>query len=185
MSVLTSEEIQTLLNTKPRVRLTRHISEKQFGWRNDPRINAWTRQNGVLSHIDMYRWRKKIAKDPTILMFGILNEKDEEVGTAGLTDICHIHGKAEFSLLIGPEFHKQGFGKAALIELLKYGFKNLRLNLIFGETFENNPAMKMFLDVGMQEEGRLRKRYFKNGSYVDSYMVSILKEEAEAQSWWL
>jgi len=192
------------------VKLTKNISSKQFMWRNDPRINAWTRQNGLISEADQANWFKKIETDNTIQMFGILapskflNKEfsqmlrpdqasgvlgvdyhvDTNVGTCGLTSISPVHGTAEFSLLIGPEYQNNGYGKAALIELLKYGFNHLRLNCIWGETFEGNHALKMFLSLGMKEEGRLRSRYFKNGEYKDSIMVSILQSEARSQSWW-
>lgn len=174
------------------IKLTKDISSKQFMWRNDPRINAWTRQNGLISEADQSNWFKKIETDNTIQMFGVLACADPErpsagisVGTMGLTSISPIHGTAEFSLLIGPEYQNNGYGKAALIELLKYGFKHMRLNCIWGETFETNHALKMFLSLGMKEEGRLRSRYFKNGEYKDSIMVSILESEARSQSWWI
>lgn len=167
------------------ITLSPFISQsRQLRWRNSPEVNAWTRQNGFINHDDMERWLQRIATDPTIKMFGIESEADGIVGTAGLTSIDLIHGKAEFSLLIGPEYHRKGYGKAALIELLKYAFKNYQLNVVFGESFEGNPAIPLFQKLGFQLEGKLRKRYFKNGTLIDSYMLSILREEALCQSWW-
>lgn len=171
------------------ITLCSKISTKQFGWRNNPKINMWTRQNGVISKADMKNWRTKIENDPTIKMFGIANkttegvlyDRHEIVGTAGLTSISHVHGSAEFSLLIGPEHQGKGFGKAALIELLRYGFQHLRLNLIWGETIECNPAREMFKKIGFVEEGLLRNRYFKFGKYKNSIMLSITKEEFDAR----
>jgi RimJ/RimL family protein N-acetyltransferase len=176
--------------------LTRDISDWQRSWRNHPEIRRWTRQNGLLSEVDQKRWLEKIENDPSIQMFGILAQSgerdrdglrtqgDKNIGTCGLTSINREHGTAEFSLLIGPQFQKQGFGKKALIKLFGYGFRHLRLNCIWGETFENNPAMKMFKQLGMIEEGKCRQRYFKNGFYVDSSQISILRSEAEQQWWW-
>lgn len=176
--------------------LTRNISEEQRSWRNDPEIRRWTRQNGLLSEDDQKKWHEKIETDPTIQMFGIEVDWAEpgidgyrvhgkkNVGTCGLTSVNREHGTAEFSLLIGPEYQKKGFGKKALIKLFGYGFRHLRLNCIWGETFENNPAMKMFKELGMIEEGKCRQRYFKNGFYVDSSQISILRQEAERQWWW-
>jgi RimJ/RimL family protein N-acetyltransferase len=175
------------------IKLIKEISPKQQEWRNHPAINAFTRQNGILSATQMMKWREKIEYDPTIEMFGIEAEISHNIdtvldiiniGTCGLTSISQTHGTAEFSLLINPQYHRQGYGRAALIELLKYGFKNLRLNTIFGETFCGNPALKMFKELGMVEEGTARERYFKNGKYTDSHFVSILAREAREQSWW-
>lgn len=164
------------------ITLTREISVNQLRWRNS--VNEWTRQNGILSTSDMYKWRDRLSRDSSTKMFGVLNDEGENVGTVGLSNISLIHGTAEFSILIGPEFQKKGYGKQALIELLKYGFKDLRLCCIYGETFEGNPALKMFLDVGFQQEGLLRSRYFKNGRYINSYSISILWNDAQQQEWW-
>lgn len=185
------------------IKLVSTISDKQQKWRNDPSIYAWTRQNGIIGEKEMENWKDDITYSRKIKMFGIeadthkikyevygglvdqLPEKISEsekdlytnVGTCGLTDIDYIHGKAEFSLLIGPEYQGNGYGKAALLELLKYGFHHFRLNLIWGETIEGNPAREMFKKLGFIEEGLLRKRYFKNGEYKNSTMFSIMKEE--------
>lgn len=170
------------------VRLTKEISPKQFQWRNDPAITDWTRQNGLISPADQERWLQKIASDPSLQMFGILAETEDDgwqnVGTCGLTSISLIHGTAEFSLLIGPEYQQKGYGKAALAALLRYGFEHLRLHCIWGETFEGNHALQMFKSLGMQEEGKVRARYFKNGVFRDATIVSILVNEAKEQSWW-
>jgi RimJ/RimL family protein N-acetyltransferase len=173
-----------LRKATPSVSLTRELSAKQHEWRNHPSITAFTRQNGLISDADMGRWYEKIQTDPTIQMFGIKTDAGQITGTCGLTSISHVHGSAEFSLLIGPEYHRRGYGRAALIELLKYGFKNLRLNCIWWETFEGNPARTLFKELGMMEEGKCRQRYFKNGAYVDSYIISILRSDAEQQTWW-
>lgn len=166
------------------ITLTKQLSCDQYKWRNDPAIYKWTRQNGLISWYDQGDWLEKIKDDPTIQMFGILNPNNIFVGTCGLTSIDLIHGQAEFSLFIGPEFQKKGYGKQALIELLKYGFKHLRLHRIWGETFQKNPALKMFLQMGMRKEGYQLENYFKDGEFINSILVAILDSEARSQSWW-
>lgn len=167
------------------IRLGREISFSQMEWRNDPEVSLWTRQNGLLSIAEMKRWREKIDTDPTIQMFGIHESSEEradfEVGTCGLTSISFIHGSAEFSLLIAPEFRRRGFAEAALLELLRYGFDHLRLWLIYGETFQKNPARHLFLKIGFKEEGLLRSRYFKNGKRLNTVSVSIKRKEFYAR----
>jgi RimJ/RimL family protein N-acetyltransferase len=130
------------------------------------------------------RGRKKLKSDRSIQMFGILNDKEMNIGTCGLTSIDLVHRSAEFSLLIAPDYHKNGYGRAALKQLLHYGFTHLGLHSIWGETFQGNPAFKLFLSLGMHDDGMLRERYFKNGRYLDAVAVSILDHEAAAQEWW-
>lgn len=192
MSLLTEKERKVLLEEEvqePDVKLTHEISPRQLDWRNSPKIHLWTRQNGLLTENDQRAWKEKISQDPTIKMFGIEGWTGtsplgmDNVGTCGLTSINMIHRSAEFSLLIGPEFQKRGFGKSALKALFRYGFDQLQLHSIWGETFEDNPAFLMFMKLGMRKEGKVKERYFKNGKYKDAYIVSILDREARRQSW--
>jgi RimJ/RimL family protein N-acetyltransferase len=166
------------------ITLTRELSSKQRAWRNDVRISAWSRQNGLISLEEMYKWHERTSRDPTKKIFGLLNEHNENVGTVGLSNISLMHGTAEFSILIGPEYQLKGYGKEGLIELLKYGFNHLRLNTIYGETFYGNPALKLFLSLGFTDEGKLRSRYFKFGQYVDVHAISMLSSDAQRQEWW-
>jgi RimJ/RimL family protein N-acetyltransferase len=163
------------------IKLTKEIAPEAFNWRNDPKVFRWTRQQGLISYSDHLAWLDKITKDKSIMMFGVVATlgpaQGKTVGQAGLTSIRQDHGSAEFSLLIGPEFQGQGYGRATLKELLLYGFDHLRLNTIYGETLVGNPALKMFESLGLTVEGLLKARYFKDGAYQDSIPVSIRKWE--------
>jgi len=177
------------------VELTREISDHQMQWRNDKRINDWTRQNGIRSVYEMALWKTAIEDDPSVMMFGIIARDpkegkhvriprhNENIGTCGLTSIDRTHRKAEFSLLINPMFHRQGWGKQALHALLRYGFNHLNLHCIWGETFEGNPALHLFEAVGMHREGTCRDRYFKNGKYVDCHLISMLEDDFKGATW--
>lgn len=161
------------------ITLTSALPPQQEEWRNDPRIYRWTRQNGPLSVGASKEWLERIQKDPCIKMFGILEPAGAFVGTCGLTSIDYVHRKAEFSCFIAPEHQSKGYGKAALIELFNYGFNHLNLNRIWGETLVGNPALKIFLSLGMKKEGRLHETYYKDGAYSDSIIIGILKEDWE------
>ena len=169
------------------LRLVKKLSDRQIEWRNDPDIQRWTRGSELLSEEDQAKWLKRISQDPTVLMFGVeveekskvpgMKKKPTIVGTAGLTSVSHIHKTAEFSLFIGPEYQRKGYGELALRELLNYGFKNLALEVIYGETFEDNPAWSLFQKLGFKETGRHRKRYFKEGRRLDAICFDMLRNE--------
>lgn len=157
-------------------------------WRNDPKIWRWTRQNDLLSKNHHEDWFEKQAKDPTIKMYGVheiptihtYDNHDEIktlVGVCGLTSINLTNRNAEFSLYIAPERQGNGLAKPALKTLLFHGFKNMNLHMIWGETFGNNPAEKMFRDIGMHQDGLKRQCYFKDGSFWDAFIFTILKDE--------
>lgn len=159
-------------------------------WRNNPVIYRWCRQHTPLEHWEHENWLSSLSIRQDVKMFGILRPADKRetterlqvlgnpcVGVCGLTDIDLINGHAEFSLYIDPKCQGRGLGRAALKTLIEYGFDVLRLNHIFGETFEGNPACKMFEGVGFKLEGTRRKFYFREGEYLDAHLYSILSTE--------
>lgn len=162
-----------------KVKLVTEISAHQKTWRNDERIWKWCRQNHELWDHNMEGWAKRIQADD-IEMFGIAIEdvNNLNVGTCGLTSISRNHRTAEFSLFVSPDFQGNGYGKAALLHLLYYGFNRLNLQCIWGETMEGNPAVKLFEKVGFRVQSDMcRRRYFKHGKYIGSYQLDILAEE--------
>ena len=155
-------------------------------WRNNPLIRNWCRQTGILTDQHQEEWFEKIHKDPTIQMFEIVAEVkfklqpdtfQQSVGVCGLTSIDRQNRSAEFSLYISPNEMGKGYGEKALKTLLHYGFSDMGLNRIWGETFDGNPALALFHKLGMVTEGTLRQTYFKKGRFIDSHIVSMLSQE--------
>lgn len=150
-------------------------------WRNSPHIRKWTRQFDVLSDEDQSRWFARQYEDPTIQMYGIMwpDEKkvDQLVGVTGLTSIDLVNRRAEFSIYIAPDRQGDGLGRKALATLLEHGFKNYGLNLIWGETFDGNPAKVLFERLGFKREGTRRQFYYRDGKLIDAHLYSILRSE--------
>jgi len=149
-------------------------------WRNDYRIWSWCRQSDFISDVEQAGWFERQAKDTSIKMYKIMCNVDTAetmVGVCGLTSIDWVNRKAEFSLYVDPDKHARGYGKEALGLLLVHGFTNLNLNLIWGETFQGNPAFKMFLGLGFQPEGTRRSFYFKDGKYIDAHLISLTADD--------
>lgn len=147
--------------------------ETLFRWRNDPRIYEWCRQNSPLhwdKHLD---WCRAQARDPRLDMFVMLGDSGNPVGVCGLTDICLINRRAEFSLYIGPEHQGNGYAYRGLEKLLEHGFDTLGLNRIYGETFDGNRAQNIFEKMGMVCEGVRRDFYFRCGRFVNAKLYSI------------
>ena len=160
--------------------LDSYLKEIIRDWRNDPEIFQWCRQNTLISDAEQERWFENQSRDPKIQMFSITaRTKDglQPVGVCGFTDIDHFNRRAEFSLYIAREHHGRGFGKGALMTLFNHGFIDLGFNVIWGETFDNNPAAKMFEDIGMKKEGVRRDFYFKKGKFINAALYSILRSE--------
>jgi RimJ/RimL family protein N-acetyltransferase len=156
-----------------------HIDQAR-AWRNDWTVWQFTRQNDVISDIEQEQWFHRQAADETIRMYAVIlfaNGHERFIGVAGLTSLDWPNRRAEFSLYIGPEYQRQGHGRMALRVLLDHAFKNLGLKQVWGETFHGNPAIKMFGQLGFQVDGKRREFYFKDGKWLDAYLISILATE--------
>jgi RimJ/RimL family protein N-acetyltransferase len=153
-------------------------------YRNLPEIRDWCRQHSLIDEEQQLKWYHWQSSDPNTQMFGINVKLPEKAnahflaGVCGLTSIDWVHRRAEFSCYVFPKYQRRGYCETALIELFDHAFNNLNLNLVWGETFENNPALTLFTDIlGMQKDGVRRQFYYKNGSYIDAYMLSITAQE--------
>jgi RimJ/RimL family protein N-acetyltransferase len=146
-------------------------------WRNDPRIWKWCRQFDTISDQAQARWRAAQDADPAIRMWAITQCGGAAVGVAGLTSIDHVNQRAEFSLYIEPDSQKIGIGRAALATMLSHGFKNLNLNVIWGEVFQGNPALLVFEHLGFVNEGTRRDFYFRDGKFIGAHLISMRRDE--------
>jgi RimJ/RimL family protein N-acetyltransferase len=144
-----------------------------FEWRNHLGVRSWCRQYAPLHWADHEAWFEKQAADPKIEMFSLIEPHGDLVGVCGLTDIDLVNRRAEFSLYIGPTLQGFGFGLSGLKLLFTWGFGSLGLNRIFGETFDLNPAAKIFEKLGMEKEGTRRDFYYRNGRFIDAHLYSI------------
>jgi len=163
-------------------RLNEHDLEDTFRARNEITVMQWCRQNFPLHWEGHLKWYAKQQEDPSIEMFAIRANDDvcddELVGVCGLTDIDNLNRRAEFSCYIIPSYQRNGYCTKALIKLFYYGFNRLNLNIIWGETFERNPAFNLFVNkLRMKHEGTRRMFYFKDGEYLDANLVSLTRKE--------
>lgn len=158
-------------------------SWKMLLWRNSPKVFKWCRQNEKLSDHEHDSWFSRIKSDPTIKMYALYGPKSvdlkciELVGVTGLTSIDRLNSRAEVSLYIDPELHRQGLGFKAARSLTDKAFNVHNLNSIWGEAFEGSPAIGLFQKCGFKEEGRRRQFYFREGKYVDAILFSLLRSE--------
>lgn len=151
--------------------------ENTFKWRNDPRIYKWTRQNAPLHWGAHQAWFANQWADKSLSMFMVQDKELRGVGVVGLTDIDPVNRHAEFSCYIAPDEHGQGFGESSLKTLFDYGFKVLGLNMIWGETFDGNPAARLFEKIGMGITGKRPDFYFREGKFIDAHLYCIKGSE--------
>lgn len=79
-----------------------------------------------------------------------------------------------------PEMHGEGYGKEGGSLLVDYTFRTYEAPTVKAKAFDyNEPSRGLLEKLGFQEEGRLRKDAFIDGTYRDAVMYGILREEWE------
>ncbi len=71
-----------------------------------------------------------------------------------------------------------GYGADAARTILRYGFRELGLHRVEGETAEFNTAARRGMEkLGFREEGRRRQALYRSGRWWDGVIYGLLREE--------
>jgi RimJ/RimL family protein N-acetyltransferase len=151
-------------------------------WRNESLISLRANED-TLQGASQVKWVESFGpSEKYFFIYDLITATSKPlVGYCGLDKIHSIHRTAELSLLIDPSRHKEGFGKQAVKELLRFGFEFLNLNCIFIEVIHSTNNWDFWLKQGFEYEGTGRARYFKNNRYCEARIGSVLKSEWTAK----
>jgi len=161
--------------------------EKMLMWRNKSENIQYYREYRYLTMQNQKEWFKnKIVNDDTWQYFCVFpkDKPDLLIGIVGLIYIHPVYKTAEFAITLGDKSYKgKGYGKDMLKTIIRHGFNNLNLNRIWCEVYSNNAAIDLYRNIGFKDEGMMRQTVFKNGSYHDSYILGMLKQDYEKTNW--
>lgn len=89
------------------------------------------------------------------------------------------HHSAEIGYVLNKKFHKQGYMTEAAKEILRLGFKELKLHKIYATCDErNNASSNVMQRMNMSYEGTSRHaKRWKNGEWVNEEYYSILNTD--------
>lgn len=154
--------------------------DRCFRWIMDPEVNRYLLGPRLpLNRLREEEWLRSLYRSDRDMVFAIcLKEGDRHIGNCGLHRISWLDRFAELGIVIGePDCWGKGYGTEAVRLLLDYAFRVLNLNRVELHVFATNErAIRSYRKVGFQEEGRLRKRRFVQGAYVDELVMAILRE---------
>ncbi|ATF92777.1 spermidine N1-acetyltransferase [Cedecea neteri] len=103
-------------------------------------------------------------------------------GLVELVEIDHIHRRAEFQIIITPEFQGKGLASRAAKLAMDYGFTVLNLyKLYLIVDKENEKAVHIYKKLGFIVEGELIHEFFINGQYRDAIRMCIFQQQFLAQ----
>jgi RimJ/RimL family protein N-acetyltransferase len=171
------------------VELRRHAREN-YGlyarWYGDPEI--WHLTSWALSPLNRSAVEKLFEDrelSPIDDSFAIhIKDDDEPVGVISLMNVSDANASAELSVIVGhPDDRHQGYGTEAIELLLRYAFEELGLNRVGLSAFDfNGEAISAYEKLGFAVEGRYRQAIKRNSGFHDAILMSILKNEWQAET---
>jgi putative acetyltransferase len=132
----------------------------------------------------MEKWRRRLADTPEGHYFLVACAGEEVVGQLGLHTFPNRPRRrhvAQIGMAVRDDWQGKGIGSAlmqAAIDLAENWLQLTRLEL---EVYTDNQAgIHLYQKYGFEIEGTLRKYAFRDGNYVDAYvMAKVLKGSSE------
>ncbi len=152
-------------------------------WRNDDDIYKYTLGNKhfVSSEREKKSVESKIADNFNSIHLAICSALNHNlIGTLSIIDIDWRNKKACWGgIIIGnSEDRKKGFAYEASKLMLKHVFDELGMNRFYGYWNEKYiKSINMGIKLGFKNEGVLRDYVYKNGTFHNAIIMSILKDD--------
>jgi len=159
-------------------------AETLRGWLNDPAVNEWlissqlpysSEQEAAFFDLTEREWSAGTA-----YRFEIhVAEDDRLIGIVGLDSVSLLHRRGEVGIFIGsvPD-QNRGYGRDAIVTLLRFGFDRLGLHSIaIKANAENMRAVHLYSSIGFVETGRERECAFMRGRFRDHICYDMLASE--------
>ncbi len=103
------------------------------------------------------------------------------VGLVRIDRIDAVSRNCMIGLDLVPEYRSKGLSTKVYAWLLDYLFRQLNMHMLYLEVLDaNTRAQHVYERLGFHVDGRLRQRVFRNGTYEDSILMSLLRSEYES-----
>lgn len=165
-------------------RFDKSNAETLRGWLNDPAVNEWLISSQLpyssdqeLAFFDLterewsagtaYRFQIHVADD------------DRLIGIVGLDAVSLLHRRGEVGVFVGSLADQNlGYGRDAIVTLLRFGFDRLGLHSIaIKANTENERAVHLYSSIGFTETGRERECAYMRGRFRDHVCFDMLDSE--------
>lgn len=155
-----------------------------------PRITLWMNDTDTTRYLATGRfpltlrqereWLEQHSGTQHDVLFAICRtDDDQHIGNCGLHDINWTDRGCVLGIVLGDTLDRgQGYGQEVMELLVRYAFLELnleRIELVY--IADNRRAEKLYRKIGFVEEGRLRRKRYRDGQYVDEVIMSLLRSE--------
>jgi diamine N-acetyltransferase len=152
-------------------------------WMNQLDVRRGLDQQGIATPQSQAKWvednlERGAKREPEAVEFTVYDRTDSApVGTAGLFDIVHAHGRAEFAIALG-ERRGQGLGTEATRLVLDFAFHVLQLRNVMLVTLEWNVAgLTAYERAGFRRVGIRRGATISRGRPTNFVIMDAVPED--------
>jgi RimJ/RimL family protein N-acetyltransferase len=157
----------------------REDAERCYRWMNDPNIVRTLKSRYPIAFSNEMEWLDRAMHESVGERHFAIERKDDRahIGNASIHDIDWVSRTASFGLFIGePTAWNRGFGSDAIVALMRFAFEEMNLRKLRINVFEYNDRAKHVLEThGFVAEGRLRREFYREGTYHDIVVLSVFR----------
>jgi RimJ/RimL family protein N-acetyltransferase len=163
--------------------LRRDLATAYARWMNQLEVRRGLDHLGIATPQSQEKWveeniERAAKRRPEAVEFTVYDRSDTTpVGTAGLLEIAHANGTAEFGIAIG-ERRGQGLGTDATRLVLDFAFHVLQLRNVLLQTLEWNIAgLTAYERAGFRRVGVRRGAVMSRGRPTDLVIMDAVPED--------
>ena len=163
--------------------LRRDLATAYARWMNQLEVRRGLNQLGIATPQSQEKWveeniERGAKREPQAVEFTVYDCTDSTpVGTAGLLQIAHANGTAEFGIAIG-ERRGRGLGTEATRLVLDFAFHVLQLRNVLLETLEWNVAgLAAYERAGFRRIGVRRGARISHGQPTDIVLMDAIPQD--------
>ena len=123
---------------------------------------------------------KQVGQDDFLLCF-IEDLQGQKVGHINSFDCVRRNGTFKYALAIKQPFWRKGYGREAVLILLRYFFRELRYQKCTALVYSfNERSIRFHEALGFRFEGRLRNMVYTDGQFFDEIYFGLTSAEWDA-----
>lgn len=163
-------------------RLSVKDAETLFKYWSDPEVTKYLNVNtfkNIEQSMNLIRILNSLYRMNEGIRWAIvIKGTNEVIGTCGYNSWVKKSSRGEIGYELGREYWGNGYATEALKEVIKYGFKTMKLNRIEAFTVpEAFSSINLLKKLGFKKEGMLREYGYWNRKYWDENIYSLLKRD--------
>ncbi|MBZ5558461.1 MAG: GNAT family N-acetyltransferase [Acidobacteriia bacterium] len=150
--------------------------------RNDPSTWKMLTTIGFIDAASQRAWFERIQTAQDRRYYVICDDDSDFIGIVRMDEIDPANRSIRIGADIVPGLRGRGYGTRIFTLLKKHCFDYLNMHRVWLAVLEGNePARRLYEKQGFRVEGRYREAVFRDGSYHDYIIMSLLEEEYRKQ----